>query len=123
MMTLNYAPDSHARLEVLMNKALALAPLALLAACGADSTRHGDTQPTLAYPVAARVAQVDDYYGTRVADPYRWFEQTGDPKVREWITAENALAQPYLEGIAARETIKKRMTELWNYERYDLPVR
>src|SRR6185295_5536375 len=40
-----------------------------------------------------------------------------------WITAENALAQPYLEGIAARETIKKRMTELWNYERYELPVR
>jgi prolyl oligopeptidase len=58
-----------------------------------------------------------------VADPYRWFEQTGDAKVREWITAENALAQPYLEGIPARETIKKRMTELWNYERYDIPVR
>jgi prolyl oligopeptidase len=106
-----------------MMKALALAPLLLLAGCGADSMRHGDAQPALAYPAAARDSQVDDYYGTRVADPYRWFEQAGDPKVREWITAENALAQPYLEGIPARETIKKRMTELWNYERYDLPVR
>lgn len=106
-----------------MKKALALAPLLLLAACGADSTRRGDAQPTLTYPVAARGEQVDDYYGTRVEDPYRWFEQTSDPKVREWITAQNALAQPYLEGIPARETIKKRMTELWNYERYDLPVR
>jgi len=106
-----------------MKKALALAPLVLLAACGADSTRQAATPSALAYPPAARVTQVDDYYGTSVADPYRWFEQVSDPKVHEWITAENALAQPYLEGIAARETIKKRMTELWNYERYELPVR
>jgi prolyl oligopeptidase len=104
-----------------MKKALALAAL-LLTACSADTTRHGDAQPTLAYPQAERGAQVDDYYGTRVADPYRWFEQVSDARVREWIGAENALAQPYLEGIPAREAIKKRMTELWNYERYDLPV-
>ena len=106
-----------------MKKALALAPLVLLAACGADSTRQAATPSALAYPPAARVTQVDNYYGTSVADPYRWFEQVSDPKVHEWITAENALAQPYLEGIAARETIKKRMTELWNYERYEMPVR
>jgi prolyl oligopeptidase len=105
-----------------MKKALALPALLLLAACGADSTRHGAAQPTLAYPAAERVAQVDDYYGTRVADPYRWLEQTSDTRVREWVGAENALAQPYLEGIPAREAIKKRLTELWNYERYDLPL-
>jgi len=105
-----------------MKKALALPALLLLAACGADSTRHGAAQPNLAYPAAERVAQVDDYYGTRVADPYRWLEQTSDTRVREWVGAENALAQPYLEGIPAREAIKKRLTELWNYERYDLPL-
>ena len=71
MMTLNYAPYSHAPLEVLMKKALALAPLVLLAACGADSTRQAATPSALAYPPAARVTQVDDYYGTSVADPYR----------------------------------------------------
>jgi prolyl oligopeptidase len=105
-----------------MKKALALPALLLLAACSADSTRHDDAQPALAYPRAERVAQVDDYYGTRVQDPYRWLEQTSDTRVREWIGAENALAQPFLEGIPAREAIKKRLTQLWNYERYDLPV-
>jgi len=104
-----------------MNKALALLAL-LLAGCSADSTRHDDGQARLAYPPTERVAQVDDYYGTRVEDPYRWLEQTGDARVREWIGAENALAQPWLEGIPARDAIKKRMTELWNYERYELPV-
>jgi len=104
-----------------MKKALALS-LLFLAACSSDSTRHGDAPSTLAYPAAERGTQVDDYYGTRVADPYRWFEQAGDARVRDWVTQENALAQPYLEGIPARETIKKRMTQLWNYERYDLPI-
>ena len=104
-----------------MKKALALS-LLLLAACSSESTRHGDAPSTLAYPAAERVAQVDDYYGTRVADHYRWFEQVGDARVRDWVTKENALAQPYLEGIPAREAIKQRMTQLWNYERYDLPI-
>jgi prolyl oligopeptidase len=104
-----------------MKKALALS-LLLLAACRSDSTRNGDAPSTLAYPAAERGTQVDDYYGTRVADPYRWFEQAGDTRVRDWVTKENALAQPYLEGIPARETIKKRMTQLWNYERYDVPI-
>jgi len=107
-----------------MKKALALPLLMLLlAACTADSTRHASApSPALTYPPAARGAQVDDYHGTRVEDPYRWLEQVDAAPTRQWITAENALAQPYLEGIPARETIKQRLTQLWNYERYDIPV-
>jgi prolyl oligopeptidase len=121
MMTLKYALQ--ARLpEVLMQKVLALPLLSVLAACTADSNRDSAAPPALAYPPAARSAQVDDYHGTRVEDPYRWLEHVDAAQTREWITAENALAQPYLEGIPARETIKKRLTELWNYERYDIPV-
>ena len=99
MMTLNYAPaftvarGSHA--EGPRAPALVL----LLAACSADSVRQADTPPAFAYPTAARIAQVDDYHGTRVEDPYRWLEQVDDTQTRQWITAENALAQPYLEGI------------------------
>ncbi len=105
-----------------MPKVLALLLLSLLAACSADSVRQADTPPAFAYPPAARIAQVDNYHGTRVEDPYRWLEQVDDTQTRQWITAENALAQPYLEGIPARETIKKRLTQLWNHERYSLPV-
>ena len=105
-----------------MHKALAFFASLLLAACSADSTREGDAQPALAYPAAARVAQVDDYHGTAVEDPYRWLERVDDTQTRQWISAENSLAQPFLEAIPAREAIKKRLTDLWNYERYDVPV-
>ncbi|HKU14316.1 MAG TPA: prolyl oligopeptidase family serine peptidase [Steroidobacteraceae bacterium] len=105
-----------------MHKILALLPLLLLAACNADSNRHDTVPPAFAYPAALRAAQVDDYHGTRVEDPYRWLEKVDDAQTRQWVAAENALAQPYLEGIPARESIKQRLTELWNYERYDIPV-
>ena len=107
-----------------MHKIHALSPLLLLlAACSTDSTPPVTAPATLAYPAAARGAQVDDYHGTRVEDPYRWLERVDDTQTHQWVTAENALAQPYLEGIAARETIKKRLTQLWNFERYDIPVK
>jgi prolyl oligopeptidase len=110
-----------------MHKVLALSPLLLLlAACSTDSNRPQSSsaaRAALAYPDAARGDQVDDYHGTRVADPYRWLERVDDAQTRQWVTAQNALAQPYLEGIPAREAIKKRLTELWNYERYDIPVK
>jgi len=106
-----------------MHKVPALSPLLLLlAACSTDSNRHEPAPAAFAYPPAARVEQVDDYFGTRVEDPYRGLERVDDAQTRQWVGAENELAQPYLEGIPARETIKKRLTELWNYERYDIPV-
>ncbi len=70
---------------------------------------------TFAYPATQRIEHFDTYHGTRVADPYRWLE-TPDSETKQWIQAQNAPAQPYLETIPARERIKKRMTQLWNYE-------
>jgi prolyl oligopeptidase len=71
----------------------------------------------LHYPRAARGPVVESKHGTEVADPYRWMETTS-PEVAAWVTAENALSQPYLESIPARTAIQKRLTELWNYEQY-----
>ena len=71
----------------------------------------------LRYPAALRGTTVDSLHGTEVADPYRWME-TPSPEVTEWVTAENAVAEPYLKAIPAREAIQKRLTELWNYEQY-----
>ena len=73
------------------------------------------------YPDARKDDQTDNYHGTEVADPYRWLEDPDSPESRAWIDAENALSFGFLEEIPARETIAKRLTTLWNYERYGTP--
>ena len=83
----------------------------------------GVATPTLAYPVARTVDVVDDYHGTRVADPYRWLEDPTSPGYEEWIAAENALTERFLSTIPDREPLRKRLTELWDYERFGVPLR
>ncbi|MEO6654503.1 MAG: prolyl oligopeptidase family serine peptidase, partial [Pyrinomonadaceae bacterium] len=73
------------------------------------------------YPKPRRGDQVDDFHGTKVADPYRWMEQTDSDETKSWIEAENRLTNSYLATIPQREKIKNRLTELWNYERYSAP--
>ena len=75
------------------------------------------------YPQASRGDVVDEYHGNRVPDPYRWLEELDSPATRQWVTAENAISQPQLEAIPQRPWIKKRLTKLWNYERFDVPVK
>ena len=77
----------------------------------------------LVYPPSERGTQVDNYHGVQVSDPYRWLEAIQAPTVKRWVDTQNALAQPWLESNPAREKIKQRLTALWNYERYDVPVK
>src|SRR5580700_8022664 len=71
-----------------------------------------------AYPPAKKVDVVDDYNGIKVADPYRWLEDTNSPETTAWVEAENKLTAEYLSHIPQREKIHARLTELFNYERY-----
>jgi prolyl oligopeptidase len=73
------------------------------------------------YPEARKGAQVDDYHGTKVADPYRWLEDPDSPESRAWIEAENKITFDFLGKIPEREKIRARLTELWNYERFGIP--
>ncbi len=76
----------------------------------------------LEYPQTKTVDQTDDYHGTLVNDPYRWLEASAEtPEVRAWIEAQNALSGGYLEGIPERESIKTRLTELWNFPKAGAP--
>ena len=75
------------------------------------------------YPKPRKSDQVDDYHGTKVADPYRWMEQTDSDETKAWIDAENKLTNSYLATIPERESIKNRLTKLWNYERYSAPAK
>ena len=80
----------------------------------------GQTSP-LTYPQARRSDQVDDYHGTKVADPYRWLEDTDSAETHAWVEAENKLTFSYLDQIPYRQAIRDRLTKLWNYERYTSP--
>jgi prolyl oligopeptidase len=75
------------------------------------------------YPPAKRGDTVDDYHGTKVPDPYRWLEDDvrKSPEVRAWVEAENSLTNAYLESIPQRSSIRKRITELMDYEKYSAP--
>src|SRR5436190_3665002 len=73
---------------------------------------------TLPYPPARKGDVVDDYHGTRVADPYRWLEDPDSPESRGWIDAENRLTEGYLSQIPERAALRKRLRALWNYPKY-----
>ncbi|MDY7575916.1 prolyl oligopeptidase family serine peptidase [Actimicrobium sp. CCI2.3] len=77
----------------------------------------------MTYPVSKTVDQVDDYHGIKVADPYRWLEDSNSAATHDWIAAQNQLTQSYLSEIPARSAIRERLTTLWNYERYSVPFR
>ena len=75
------------------------------------------------YPRTRTVEQVDDYHGTKVADPYRWLEDPDSPDAREWIAAQNRLTQAWLGEVATRAAIRERLAELWDHPRAGAPWR
>src|SRR2546430_309866 len=69
------------------------------------------------------VDQVDDYHGTKVADPFRWLEDDNSAETKAWVEAQNKVTFGYLEQIPERKAIKERLTKLWNFERYGVPFK
>ena len=101
-----------------------LAGAALLVAAltaGCQSTMAIKTKP---YPETRKdTTVVDDYHGTRVADPYRWLEDDRSTETAAWVAAQNAVTQDYLAQIPYREQIKQRLTELYDYPKEGTPFR
>ncbi len=83
----------------------------------------GDKGAKPVYPKAKTVEQVDDYFGTKVSDPYRWMEDVDSAEVKQWVDAENVLTQRYLATVPSREKMHSRLMELTNFERYTAPAR
>lgn len=78
---------------------------------------------TYHYPDTRKENQVDNYFGTKVADPYRWLEDDNSTETKAWVTEENKLTSDFLAQIPYRDAIKKRITELYNYPRMSAPYR
>jgi prolyl oligopeptidase len=78
--------------------------------------------PPSAYPKVERGNVVDDFHGTKVADPWRWLEALDSPQTQAFIQQQNAVAQPFLAALPDRERFRQRLTALYEYERFGLPV-
>ncbi len=75
------------------------------------------------YPLAKKVDTVDNYFGTKIADPYRWLENDTSAETAAWVRAENAATNDYLSKIPFRDKIRERLTRIWNYPRYGVPFK
>lgn len=80
-------------------------------------------QAQLKYPVAKKIAHKDTYFGTSVADPYRWLEASDKPAAKAWIKAQNKVTFSYLNKIKFRDKIKARLKQLWDYEKVSTPFK
>ncbi len=98
---------------------IVLASIFLLSITSFSSMLRAVDSP-IAYPATRRVEHVDSYFGTKVEDPYRWLEEDvrHSSDVAEWVKAENKLTESYLAAIPERETIRRRLTELWDFAQY-----
>ena len=87
---------------------------ALALALGAARLAAQAPTPACTVPHARMVDQVDDYHGTQVHDPYRWLENTDADETKAWVEQENCVTFGYLAQIAERDSIRARLTALWN---------
>ncbi len=79
--------------------------------------------PALTYPITEKGDVVDDYFGTKVPDPYRWLEDDKAENVANWVETQNTVTFGYLEQVPFRDKIRSRLTEIYNYPRYSAPFR
>ena len=98
-----------------------IVPLIVLLACIGCNEKPKKEVISVTYPQTKKVDTVDTYFGVEVKDPYRWLENDRSEETAEWVKAENEVTYNYLEKIPFREALKKRLSDLWNYEKVGAP--
>ncbi len=103
---------------------LLIVTVSAFASCKPGAEKIDFKPISVKYPVAQKDTTVKDvYFGTTVADPYRWMENDTAANTKAWVKAENAVTQDYLAQIPFRDKIRKRLEELWNYDSYSAPFK
>src|SRR5262245_38210264 len=101
---------------------LARATLATLFSIGVAACQQAAPPASkMSYPQTRKGDVVDDYHGTKVADPYRWMEDLDAKEVADWIAEQNKVTEAHLASLPLRGPLKDRLTALWNYPRTGLP--
>ncbi|MCD8185016.1 MAG: prolyl oligopeptidase family serine peptidase [Rikenellaceae bacterium] len=91
----------------------------MVMSCKDRNQQEIETKP---YPETRKdLSVVDDYFGTQVADPYRWLEDDRSEETAAWVAAQNEVTFDYLSQIPYREQIKDRLTQLFDYPKYGAP--
>ena len=104
-----------------MQNRILLAAL-LLAGCGTSHEPVKGSMKKIAYPETRKdTTVVDDYFGTKVADPYRWLENDTSAETADWVKRENEVTQAYLADIPFRDSIAKRYEEILNFPKEGMP--
>jgi len=115
--------------KLVLNSAVLFA-LCGLTGCGQDAamtsaakkiTSVNDENTVLTYPITKKIAVVDDYFGTKVTDSYRWLEDDMSAETADWVKAQNKTTYDYLEQIPYRDKIKSRLAALLDYEKVGMP--
>ncbi len=108
-----------------MKTALFLLSITLIMVACKNETKEqiNKTSIALNYPETKKVDTVDTYFGTQVKDPYRWLEDDRSEETEKWVATQNETTFGYLENIPFRKDLKKRLTDLWNYEKIGAPFK
>lgn len=88
------------------------------------SPAYAQPEPKMSYPATRTVDVVDEQFGVKVADPYRWLENDvrGDAEVAAWVVAQNKVTDAYLATLPGRAKFAARIKQLFDYERFGVPV-
>ncbi|SHE92706.1 prolyl oligopeptidase Serine peptidase. MEROPS family S09A [Microbulbifer donghaiensis] len=118
-----------------MKKIISLAVAGILTACSGDNPGREDAAASAAdaqslaaeqtlsmvYPETREGNVVDSYFGTQIADPYRWLEDDRSDETAAWVKAQNKVTFDYLNAIPYRDQLKERLEARWNYEKVGKP--
>lgn len=95
--------------------------LTILVSCSPNENNE-TTVSKIEYPkIFEDTTVVDDYFGTKIADPYRWLEDENSEETKNWVTAQRKVTSTYIDSIPFRGKLKQQLTDLWDYESMSAP--
>lgn len=118
-----YLSAQNLNTQKMYKKFIPLSCLLLMMACNDQSKNQRSENEKINYPQTRKVDSVDVYFGTQVKDPYRWLEDDRSEETADWVKAQNEVTFDYLNKIPYRETIKKQLEKVWNYEKIGAPFK
>ena len=117
--------DSMGTLSTMRRASLIVLPLLFAAPIVHASPESPSTMSApIVYPETKRVDVVDETFGQKVADPYRWLENDvrNDKEVAAWVEAQNKVTDAYLASLPGRDVFRNRIKQLYDYERFGVPM-